>query len=233
MKITIREVDESPLQVDDRNVGERKVKVLLVAIVAVLGVVAVITIGVPLYQNWREQNRPVADYGVAAAVAGCGEVIDDAARPTGVHVGPGTVSPDVTRVDYDTAPPSSGPHFDLTSGFRRSFYSPADTPPVETLVHDLEHGATIVWYADSLPEVELDALEELAGAANRDAVGTPTVIVAAWEPARADFPAGSVAMSHWSRDAAHRQYCEQVSGEVIADFVEQFPSTDAPEHDAG
>lgn len=228
MKITIREVDESP-----RQVRERKVKVLLVGIVTVLGLAMIVTIGIPLYQSWREQNRPVADYGVVAAEAGCGEVIDDAAGRTGVHVGPGTASPDVTRVDYETAPPSSGPHFDLTSGFRRSFYARGDTPPVEMLVHDLEHGATIVWYDDALPGDEFAQLEEIAGAANRDTVGTPMVIVAAWDPERGDFPTGSVAMSHWSRDTGHRQYCDRVSGEVIAAFIEAFPSTDAPEHDAG
>jgi len=223
-----------------QKASERKRTMLIVGIAAVVGLLIIGLAAFPLYQQWQEGNRPVADFGVSAAAANCGEVIDDPATGANDHVGPGTATPDVTTIEYATAPPSSGQHFGVSSGFARNFYTRDDTPPVENLVHNLEHGATIVWYDDAVSDEEVDELE---GLANRITADAPKFIVAAWSSERGDFPEGSIAMSHWS-DApegsaegtpgtGHRQYCEQVSGEAINEFVVEFPYTDSPEPNAG
>ena len=207
--------------------SERKRTFILIGVAVVIGLALVGAAAVPLIQNSADQDRAFSEFGVAASAAGCGEVIDD--PPTGVsdHVGPGSPQPAIERVEYDTAPPSSGQHFVSTAGFDRDFYARDDMPQLENLVHNLEHGYTIVWYDESVEGDELDTLE---GLAERVSADTPKFIVTAWDSEdRGEFTEGNIAISHWSTDAGRRQYCDQVSGEAIADFVEQFPSSDSPE----
>lgn len=210
--------------------SERKRTFILVGVAVVVGLAIIGAAAVPLIQRSAESNRAISEFGVAASAAGCGDVIDD--PPTGVsdHVGPGSLQPQIERVEYDTAPPSAGQHFVGTAGFDRDFYTRDDAPQLENLVHNLEHGYTIVWYDESVEGAELDTLEALAGRISAD---TPKFIVTAWDSEdRGEFAEGSIAISHWSTDAGRRQYCDQVSGEAIADFVEQFPSSDSPEPNA-
>jgi hypothetical protein len=59
---------------------------------------------------------------------------------------------------------------------------------------------------------------------------TGKFIVSAWDDAYGDFPSGMhVALSHWGAEQGHRQMCGKVSGAVVADFIEDFPASDAPE----
>jgi len=217
--------------------AERKRNLLIVGIFALVGVILVAIPGFLLFQQWQDNNRAISEFGVSAAAADCGEVIDDEASGENDHVGPGTPTPDVTEVEYTTNPPSSGQHFAQSSGFARQFYTPGDTPPLENLVHNLEHGATIVWYDESVPD---DQVDELQGLSERISADAPKFIVAAWDSSRGDFPEGRIAMSHWSAavppatvGTGHRVYCDQVSGEAIDDFVTEFPYTDSPEPNAG
>ena len=59
-----------------------------------------------------------------------------AAAGTGEHVD--------TKVDYETVPPSHGAHFAAPAVSDRKFYTAADRPELETLVHNLEHGYTVL-----------------------------------------------------------------------------------------
>ena len=49
-------------------------------------------------------------------------------------------------------PPDSGSHYANPAPFTKHFYAEADRPAVETLVHNLEHGYTVVWYRADAPE---------------------------------------------------------------------------------
>jgi hypothetical protein len=231
-------VDEVRAQ---QRAAERKRSAIFIGGAVLLAVIIIAAAAIPLYNRWQEENRAISEFGVPAADAGCGEVIDDVAAGVNDHIGPGTNFPDTTRVDYETAPPSSGQHFAVTAGFARHFYTPEDTPPVENLVHNLEHGASIVWYDETVDE---ESVQELEGIANRISVDTPKFIVAPWDSEdRGEFPEGSIAISHWTAAPAgsaaetpgtgRRQYCEQVSGAAINEFVETFPYTDAPEPNGG
>jgi len=230
-----KQTDSRRIKIDElraqQKAAERKRSFIFVGIAIVIGLGLIAAAAVPLIQRNAERNREISSFGVAAASAGCGEVMDDPAEGVGEHVGPGTATPDVGRVEYDTAPPSSGQHFVETAGFDRSFYSRSDAPAPERLVHNLEHGYTIVWYDEDVSDDDVETLESLAARVSAD---TPKFIVTAWDSEdRGEFTEdGDIAISHWTEGTGRRQYCTRPSGEAIADFVEQFPSSDSPEPNA-
>ena len=71
--------------------------------------------------------------------------------------------PDGTIVEYNSDPPTSGQHY--ASGLPRGFYEEEDLAnlppnPESNLVHNLEHGYTIIWYnCEQLSETECDSLK--------------------------------------------------------------------------
>lgn len=206
---------------------ERRKTMLFVGLAALLGLGLIAAAAVPAFMERRNDptKKAFATFGVTAAKAGCDKVIDDEATGENEHVGDGEV------VDYKAAPPSSGKHYNTPALDGRSFYTTKDAPPVEQLVHNLEHGFTIVWYDSTMKGEQLETLERLAKrgvAATKQTAGK--FIVAPWDAARGKFPEGKrVALTHWSRGTGHRQYCGQVSGEAVEDFIEKYPWSDAPE----
>ncbi|PZS31322.1 MAG: hypothetical protein DLM59_10020 [Pseudonocardiales bacterium] len=150
----------------------------------------------------------------------CGGFINDPVRDMGHR-------PEGTRIEYPTAPPSSGPHYPIPADPQTWFYAASTAPPVERLVHNLEHGYTLVWYDDTIKSRQLDDLRSLAGRLGAD---PGKVIVAAWDTGHGSFPSGQhVALAHWSAHQGHRQYCRRASTAAINTFVNRYPRTDAPE----
>jgi Protein of unknown function (DUF3105) len=62
-------------------------------------------------------------------------------------------------LDYSHKPPVGGDHFPIPATC--GFYS-SDPPPVEYLVHDLEHGAVWIAYQPDLPDAQLATLRDIA-----------------------------------------------------------------------
>jgi hypothetical protein len=220
---------------------ERRTVLIIVAACAVLVLVlgAVITYGI-LDARKNQPDNLIVGLGVPAASASCDAVTTDAASGNSDHVGPGTNRTDVSRVQYSTVPPTSGSHFVQPVLDGRQFYSSADTPAVETLVHNLEHGYTVLWYVPSEEASRSGQLQELAGLGNKLAPAQGKFIVAPWNNAYGAFPSGKkFALTHWSAttdasgkvsaQSGHRQLCGDLSGEAVKTFVTQFPRTDAPE----
>ena len=91
-----------------------------------------------------------------------------ATQPTNDEAG-GTQDhkPDGTVIHYPVSPPSSGPHYAAWAPFEKKFYTLDDRPPVANLVHNLEHGYTILWYNEATsPKDQIDAdREDLQGQA--------------------------------------------------------------------
>lgn len=56
--------------------------------------------------------------------------------------------------NYASVPPASGPHHEVTLG--AGVYDEA--PDIGRLLHSLEHGAAVVWYAPGVPEAQLDRI---------------------------------------------------------------------------
>ncbi len=70
--------------------------------------------------------------------------------------------PDGTKVDYNSNPPTSGPHY--VKPKPAGIYNQG--VPDGNLVHSMEHGAVIVWYQSNLPEDQIDQLKKIYGLAD-------------------------------------------------------------------
>jgi hypothetical protein len=214
-------------------------------IVAACGALVVLLAGVIAFGIFdARKNQPenlIAAIGTPMASASCDPVTTDPATGNSDHQGKGTNQPNVTKIAYSTVPPTSGPHFVQPVLDGRQFYSPTDSPAVETLVHNLEHGYTILWYAPGVATTAADQLKEIAGLANKLTPSQAKFIVAPLPEAYGTLPAGkSYALSHWSAttdatsgavtaQAGHRLICGDLSGEAVQTFVNTYPRTDSPE----
>ena len=222
---------------------ENRVRLQIIAGCVALLLVLAVVIGYA-YIDGRNHQPDVAigAIGVAAAAASCDPVTTDKAGGNGNHVGPGTSSPETLKVKYDTVPPSNGPHFASPAVSNpRNFYTATDRPRIETLVHNLEHGYTVLWYDVTAGEAKKAELQQLANVANKTEWAQGKFIVSAWDPSYGELPAGKkFALSHWSAtlaadgasvasQAGHRQLCGDLSGEVVKAFVQKYPRTSAPE----
>ncbi|MGI8887782.1 MAG: DUF3105 domain-containing protein [Nocardioidaceae bacterium] len=219
-------------------------------VVAVCAVIALIITGIAVYAvvsknraNDELAARDLTDIGGSAKVADCTSVQDEEATGASEHVtGP---------VDYELNPPAYGPHFDVTADPGLHFYRTDDRPEVERLVHNLEHGWTIVWYDEEVAgdDEQLAALE--AAGAKFDAEGQDpqfNVIFAPWTSDDGEpIPEGKhIAYTHWSvhmpefdpavfegpeppPSFGESQYCDTFSGDALDEFMTAYPYDDAPE----
>jgi hypothetical protein len=206
---------------------------------AICGVLALALLAYPLYlfvDDYRARNATITDFGPAAAAAGCDPVASNPATGSQEHV------PEGTEVTYDRTPPDSGQHYDTPAPFTRHFYTTADRPEVETLVHNLEHGYTVAWYRSEAPQGQIDTLSDIAKTFGSDDFDLAQKFIAApWSEADGGaFPDGkNLVLTRWTANPANpsdaaqhqgvRQACDQVSGAAIADFMEQYPAASSPE----
>lgn len=224
----------------ERKAAERKRTLLFVT---VIGVIAAIIIGATGWSLWqeRERNEAIAgrdlgEFGVPADQAGCDEPQETDASGSADHVPEGDI-------DYAEAPPAYGPHRPSWVQLATEFYTADDRPELEQLVHNLEHGYTILWYDQSVAEDD-DALAEIEDMSRKfggEATLDNAFIAAPWTKADADdegkFPEGKhIALTRWYADPeTHEdqkgvtQYCGQLSGEVVEQFMADYPQEAAPE----
>ena len=185
--------------------------------------------GVVLYAINDAKGKQLPALGVSVAAAKCDPVTTDAATGSGEHVGPGTQKPDQTSVQYTTIPPSNGAHFVSPDVSGRDFYTATDRPVLETLVHNLEHGYTILWY-DGSKVKDTTLLKTIADKANAQAESSGKFKVVEWDASRGAFPAGKpYALVHWAADAGHREMCGGLSGQVVIDFIKKYPMSNTQE----
>ena len=207
----------------------RSIVFLVVAVVVGLGLVAAVV--VPSYVSKKNDpaNKTLSDLGVSAAAASCSNVQTTKGTNNATdrkHVQDGTVE------KYKTVPPSYGPHWSAPAYPAREFYTARDRPQMEQLVHNLEHGYTIVWYDKTIKGEQVKQLEAIAASARRtDAAGPgQKFIVSAWNDSYGRFPAGKhIGISHWGAKDSYVQLCGQPSGAVVDKFLKAHPSNDAPE----
>jgi Protein of unknown function (DUF3105) len=243
-----REVVEQMRQ--QAKAAERRRTTIVVVICLVLALVIVGSAGYSIYRSHQRQDKvaatPLTGLGVKETAAGCEPIQQKDATGAGQH----TTAP----VDYQTTPPSFGPHNPTPDGSGLHFYTAADRPEVEILVHNLEHGWTIVWYDDTVAgnKDELQTLKDTAtkfdGHSNDPRYN---MIIAPWTKDDGNgqpIPDGKhIAFTHWSVHQpvysakffqtaeadvpswGESQYCSTFSGGALADFMKQFPYDDAPE----
>ena len=219
---------------------ENRVRIQIIAGCVALLIVLTGAIGYAVTDaSSKQPANAIEAIGVSAAAASCDPVTADKAGGNGNHVDPKATA----RVKYDTVPPSNGAHFNQPAVSDRRFYTAADRPQMEVLVHNLEHGYTLLWYdakAAEAPGMKAK-LEELAKVTNRTEWAANKFIVSAWDTSYGELPAGKkFALSHWSatlgadgrtvaKQEGNRQLCGDLSGAIVKSFVQKHPHTSAPE----
>ena len=210
----------------------------------IVGVCVVIAVGILLAAAWNPlitlvkqtqyEGKALDEIGGAASV--CQDVVEKKATGTAEHVQP-------AQVDYTDAPPTFGDHWldeSSPAPIGRRFYGTDDRPELESLVHNLEHGFTVLWYDetaadDSTMVAQIKAIAEHFD--ENDTNNRLSFIAAPWTSDDGkDFPEGQhIALTHW-RVADDQQtqygvwqYCSEPSGEALEDFMVKYPYTDAPE----
>lgn len=205
---------------------ERRRTLLVVGSSSLLGIAVVAAAVLPgAIRSYNSPTRKaLSSFGVPAAEAGCTDV-ENPPDEGGDHVGPGTEAADVMKVDYQSVPPTSGRHFNEPVPRETHFYPRGKGPRIESLVHNEQHGYTVVWYDGATGRKQIDALEKIAKKES-----AAKLIIAPWDDAYGAFPAGKhIALTTWG----HKRLCGQVSGSVVGSFVKQFPPSQAPEPNGG
>lgn len=220
---------------------ERRRTLLVLLVCAVVALVIVGLAAIPLVRQSKESSRALADLGVSSGAAACQPIVTRKATGNQEHKAEGI------DINYAYAPPAFGAHYPTPAPFSRKFYTAEDRPQVEYLVHNLEHGYTILWYDDTVAAdtSQMSAIKAIAR--TYEDMGqklTGKFIAAPWtskDGGRA-FPSGThVALTHWSTqddpsDTSKQQgvwqYCGKASGAVVSDFVQKYPYTDSPEPSA-
>ena len=222
------------------------------AIVGVCGLIAVVILGLAIYPiikrnlELREFNGlNIEEIGAAASV--CQDVTKKPATGSSDHVdlpGPGRLRRRPARLR-----PALERAGRRARGVRRGSSTPSnDRPELEALVHNLEHGYTILWYDETAAD-DGDMINTIEGIADKftsdDENFRLKFIAAPWTSEDGeDFPDGQhIAFSHWSAggngetDTSKQegvwQYCSEPSGAALKTFMDDYPYTDSPEPDAG
>jgi hypothetical protein len=243
-KTTKSEKSDRQKVIDDirrkqKSAEKRQGAVILIACI----VVAVVIVGLAAFnpiRTWFEQQKYAGDdlseIGGPASV--CGDVITKNAKGSGEH------RPTGEQIEYDDAPVAFGPHWNeggvAPVSIEKRFYTDDTRPELEALVHNLEHGFTILWYdedaADDAGQVgEIKAIAEKLSYS--DTNNRLSFIAAPWTSDDGkDFPDGQhIALTHWSADQESGksegvwQYCSEPSGEALDAFMKDYPYYDAPE----
>jgi hypothetical protein len=218
----------------DQAASDRRRTIMIVIGSIVVGLAIIAYPAIKLIQDSKTKNQALTDFGVASSAASCDPITNDAATGSLDH------RPDGEHILYSVSPPSSGPHYAVWAPFDKKFYSMSDRPPVENLVHNLEHGYTILWYKDTLPKDQIDQIEKIAKSKLPD-VTNGRFIAAPYKQSEGKgwLEGKNLAFAHWSAPGAdqksfgHRQFCSSVSGDALKQFMEKYPAADAQEPNGG
>ena len=194
---------------------------------------AVALLAYPVYlfvDDYRARNADLATIGADLTAAGCDAPTETPASGNQDHVADGT------KVTYTEFPPASGQHYAAPAPFTKHFYTMADRPPVETLVHNLEHGYTVLWYREGAPDDVVDDAERAAKTFGGDDYDPADKFIAApWSEADGGpFPEGkNVMMTRWTASPQDpsdttqqfgvHQSLRRASGQAIKDFMAKYP----------
>jgi hypothetical protein len=201
-----------------RSRRNRKIALVLAVVVAIAVAAVALTRPSTAVADPAELLRQAPQ---AQQSAGCGPVEDvgpyQPADDDQLHVGAAEMPP---LSAYASTPPASGPHSQLTLG--AGVYS--SPPAIDRLLHSLEHGAAVVWYAPDASGREIERIR----AYYEDSFGD-RVVVAPYdypdEGAGGRLPAGTqMALVAWHQV----QTCERASLAAAFDFTSQYA---APPYD--
>lgn len=226
----------------DQARAERSRGLALVGVAVLVGVLIVGAAAFkPVKDWWDLRSYSSAELSAIGAKAdSCDDVVTKPAQGNQDHVDVGS------PLTYEDAPPAFGTHWNMWDGMDRKLYAASDRPELGELVHNLEHGYTILWYDQTVAD-DSDMMDDLRGIASK-LEGTDNLRdkfkAVPWtsEDGKA-FPDGKhVALTHWSIGGAGEsdpakqvgvwQYCSAPSGAALEKFMEDYPYMDSPEPNA-
>ncbi len=221
-------LERERLQRDMRSKRKNRV---IGAVLVVIALVAVGGLFVVLRPEGSGSSHPSPEELLAAAPAaitsaGCEPVqtVDPYTPPDAdaVHVGGDDARfPAMPPLQtYPSTPPTSGPHNQVP--LAAGVYDVA--PPIDQVIHALEHGGTVIWYSPAAPARAIDEITGFYGRRLSDAsVGQDRLIIAPFDyPDQG--PAGQLPTGvQMSMVAWHRlQECATPSLAVAFDFTSQY-----------
>jgi hypothetical protein len=174
----------------------RNLITIVVAIVVAVAVIFAIT------SEKRSKEAPV---GVPTSEAGC-DPIEEFPAQQGQHIEEGA-----QHDPYNSDPPTSGPHYATPAD--TGFY----TAPLRTeqVVHNLEHGQIVIWYADDLSAENQSLIEEITDDERNATVSVPysidpkyQIVLTAWLAGEKEGDNGTGIM----------QGCAAISQEAVNEF---------------
>jgi hypothetical protein len=218
-----------------------------IVIVGVCVLVALLIVGVAAFRPVKDwwDLRAFKDQNIdqiGAAASACDAIVTKKAEGTQDHVDPGV------PVEYTDAPPAFGQHENVPEPMEDKLYSEDDRPNVEKLVHNLEHGYTLLWFDETIADDSEQMLQLEAIADKLRGTGNMRLKFKAVPWTKEDgkaFPEGQhVALTHWAKESKEKgdkvkdavgvwQYCSDVSGEALEDFMVKYDYTNSPEPAAG
>ena len=223
----------------DQKKAERRRTIVVVSACVVVALVIVGLAAIPLLKQNSLTSGELAGIGASEKAAACSPIQTKKANGNQQH------KPQGTPISYDDAPPAFGPHWPSPAPFERKFYTADDRPDVEFLVHNLEHGYSLLWYDDTIAKSsdQLAVVKAIAKKYEGSQKLTDKFIAVPWTSKDGKaFPAGKhVALTHWSAggdpgDVSKQkgvwQYCGDPSGAVVQKFMKEYPYSDSPEPQA-
>lgn len=206
------------LKRQQRAAERRKTMLTIVSGLVVGAILIAIPVVTTLLKSSEKKRKAAVGYvstpTAAAKAADCTGVRNDKMSGAAAHTG--------DRVDYDSAPPSSGRHNDDPLPDSIHFYAQSEHPSVERAVHLLEHGFVIGWYDTKLPADQVAKLKAASTTAGDRFVAVP------WD--RSTFGDNRhFALTAWGRT----QRCATVSDKAVSEFVDKYVNATAPEAGAG
>lgn len=226
----------------EQNRAERSRGLALVGVAVLIGVLIVGAAAFKPVKDWWDLRSysAAALSDIGAKADACADVVTKRAQGNQDHVDVGS------PLTYEDAPPAFGTHWNMWDGMDRKLYVASDRPELGELVHNLEHGYTVLWYDETVAE-DNAMMDDLRGIASK-LEGTDNLRdkfkAVPWtaEDGKA-FPDGQhVAMTHWSIGGAGEtdpakqvgvwQYCSAPSGAALEQFMEDYPYMDSPEPNA-
>lgn len=119
-----------------------------------------------------------------------------------------------TRVDYDTEPPTSGPHYNDWAD--PGFYE--EPVPAGNLVHSLEHGNVVVYYDPAALTPEAEASLRAFARAHTDQWAAVVVV-----PNPTDDPASPYVLTAWRTTLRMDGYDAETVRAFLADYLGRGP----------
>jgi hypothetical protein len=217
----------------------RGMVIVLVCSVVAIGIVVAAAWG-PVTSHLRQSKysgKPLVDIGAPASV--CQAPTTKPATGNQQHL------PDGSPISYADSPPAFGKHYIDPDPMARKFYTSQDRPALGTLVHNEEHGYTILWYDDTAAG-NADEMDQIRAIASKFA-GTTDLRdkfkAVPWTTKDgAAFPSGQhIAFTHWSVGGTQNastgqakqvgvwEYCSSTSGAALQSFMDKYPYSDSPE----